>query len=77
MFLYYNKPDLFLFFPVWVFTVLCQFWGLFNAASVWSDLFVCVQVRTVYNTIGTSEEFCNFELKIVPKTDDGKGLIWF
>ncbi|KAF4797704.1 Complement C5 [Turdus rufiventris] len=31
-----------------------------------------VNVRTVYNTIGTSEEFCNFELKIVPKTDDGR-----
>uniref|UniRef100_A0A8C9MF88 Complement C5 n=1 Tax=Serinus canaria TaxID=9135 RepID=A0A8C9MF88_SERCA len=46
---------------------------LFNAASVLSDLSVCVQVRTVYNTMGTSEEFCNFELKIVPKRDDGKG----
>ncbi|NXS09957.1 CO5 protein, partial [Neodrepanis coruscans] len=32
-----------------------------------------VNVRTVYNTIGTSEESCNFELKIVPKRDDGKG----
>lgn len=31
----------------------------------------------MYNTIGTSEESCNFELKIVPKRDDGKGLIWF
>ncbi|XP_075295627.1 complement C5 isoform X3 [Opisthocomus hoazin] len=30
-----------------------------------------VNVRTVYNTIGTSEELCNFELKIVPKRDDG------
>ncbi|NXE19189.1 CO5 protein, partial [Ardeotis kori] len=30
-----------------------------------------VNVRTVYNTIGTSEESCNFELKIVPKSDDG------
>ncbi|NXG04776.1 CO5 protein, partial [Sakesphorus luctuosus] len=30
-----------------------------------------VNVRTVYNTIGTSEESCNFELKIVPKRDDG------
>ncbi|NXW58611.1 CO5 protein, partial [Eurystomus gularis] len=33
-----------------------------------------VNVRTVYNTIGTSEESCNFDLKIVPKTDDGKVL---
>ncbi|KAM6316161.1 complement C5 [Podargus strigoides] len=32
-----------------------------------------VNVRTVYNTIGTSEDTCNFELKIVPKSDDGKG----
>ncbi|NWT58668.1 CO5 protein, partial [Erythrocercus mccallii] len=31
-----------------------------------------VNVRTVYNTIGTSEESCNFELKIVPKRDDGR-----
>ncbi|NXN90143.1 CO5 protein, partial [Bombycilla garrulus] len=31
-----------------------------------------VNVRTVYNTIGTSEEFCNFELKIDPKIDDGR-----
>ncbi|XP_040461321.1 complement C5 [Falco naumanni] len=30
-----------------------------------------VNVKTVYNTIGTSEESCNFELKIVPKRDDG------
>ncbi|NWU97061.1 CO5 protein, partial [Upupa epops] len=30
-----------------------------------------VNVRTVYNTIGTAEESCNFELKIVPKRDDG------
>ncbi|NXF70816.1 CO5 protein, partial [Sclerurus mexicanus] len=30
-----------------------------------------VNVRTVFNTIGTSEESCNFELKIVPKRDDG------
>uniref|UniRef100_A0A8B9U8D4 Complement C5 n=1 Tax=Anas zonorhyncha TaxID=75864 RepID=A0A8B9U8D4_9AVES len=30
-----------------------------------------VNVRTVYNLIGTSEESCNFELKIVPKRDDG------
>ncbi|NXV12344.1 CO5 protein, partial [Cepphus grylle] len=30
-----------------------------------------VNVRTVYNTIGTSEESCNFKLKIVPKRDDG------
>ncbi|NXL30452.1 CO5 protein, partial [Glaucidium brasilianum] len=29
-----------------------------------------VNVRTVYNIIGTSEESCNFELKIVPKRDD-------
>ncbi|NXE62246.1 CO5 protein, partial [Calcarius ornatus] len=34
-----------------------------------------VNVRTVYNTIGTSEESCDFELKIVPKRDDGKGRI--
>ncbi|NXN37137.1 CO5 protein, partial [Rhinoptilus africanus] len=34
-----------------------------------------VNVRTVYNTIGTSEESCNFELKIIPKRDDGKALI--
>ncbi|NXX98271.1 CO5 protein, partial [Centropus bengalensis] len=32
-----------------------------------------VNVKTVYNTIGTSEESCNFELKIAPKRDDGKG----
>ncbi|NXD09200.1 CO5 protein, partial [Nothocercus nigrocapillus] len=31
-----------------------------------------VNVRTVYNIIGTSEETCNFELKIVPKSDNGK-----
>ncbi|NXD75053.1 CO5 protein, partial [Halcyon senegalensis] len=31
-----------------------------------------VNVKTVYNTIGTSEESCSFELKIVPKTDNGK-----
>ncbi|NWY61327.1 CO5 protein, partial [Chionis minor] len=30
-----------------------------------------VNVRTVYNTIGTSEESCNFELKVVPKRDNG------
>ncbi|NXG33401.1 CO5 protein, partial [Dromaius novaehollandiae] len=30
-----------------------------------------VNVKTVYNIIGTSEESCNFELKIVPKRDDG------
>ncbi|XP_009997244.1 PREDICTED: complement C5 [Chaetura pelagica] len=30
-----------------------------------------VNVRTVYNTIGTSEDSCNFDLKIVPKRDDG------
>ncbi|NXA34849.1 CO5 protein, partial [Eudromia elegans] len=30
-----------------------------------------VNVRTVYNIIGTSEEICNFELKIVPKSDRG------
>ncbi|NXE36206.1 CO5 protein, partial [Ptilorrhoa leucosticta] len=37
-----------------------------------------VNVRTVYNTMGTSEESCNFELKIVPKRDDGKGceILW-
>ncbi|NXV71488.1 CO5 protein, partial [Atlantisia rogersi] len=34
-----------------------------------------VNVKTVYNTIGTSEESCNFELKIVPKRDDGKWSI--
>lgn len=34
-------------------------------------------MKTVYNTIGTSEESCNFELKIVPKRADGKGLIQF
>ncbi|NWJ04718.1 CO5 protein, partial [Crypturellus undulatus] len=32
-----------------------------------------VNVRTVYNIIGTSEETCNFELKIVPKSDNGQG----
>ncbi|NXO43464.1 CO5 protein, partial [Locustella ochotensis] len=31
-----------------------------------------VNVRTVYNTIGTSEESCNFELKIEPKRDHGR-----
>ncbi|NXD51322.1 CO5 protein, partial [Corvus moneduloides] len=31
-----------------------------------------VNVRTVYNILGTSEESCNFELKIVPKRDDGR-----
>ncbi|XP_054249289.1 complement C5 [Indicator indicator] len=30
-----------------------------------------VNVRTVYNTIGTSEESCNFELKILAKRDNG------
>ncbi|XP_065593324.1 complement C5 [Cyrtonyx montezumae] len=30
-----------------------------------------VNVRTVYNIMGTSEESCNFELKIVPKRDGG------
>ncbi|NXP74793.1 CO5 protein, partial [Ramphastos sulfuratus] len=30
-----------------------------------------VNVRTVYNTIGTSEESCHFVLKILPKRDDG------
>ncbi|KFO99132.1 Complement C5, partial [Calypte anna] len=30
-----------------------------------------VNVRTVYNTIGTSEESCNFDLKILPKRHDG------
>ncbi|XP_008945836.1 PREDICTED: complement C5, partial [Merops nubicus] len=30
-----------------------------------------VNVLTAYNTIGTSEESCDFELKIVPKRDDG------
>ncbi|NWZ36266.1 CO5 protein, partial [Brachypodius atriceps] len=32
-----------------------------------------VNVRTVYNTIGTSEESCNFELKIDLRRNDGKG----
>ncbi|NWI96352.1 CO5 protein, partial [Pitta sordida] len=31
-----------------------------------------VNVRTAYNTIGTSEDSCNFDLKIVPKRDDGR-----
>ncbi|NWV22590.1 CO5 protein, partial [Origma solitaria] len=37
-----------------------------------------VNVKTVYNTIGTSEESCNFDLKIVPKRNDGKGyeIFW-
>ncbi|OXB76367.1 UNVERIFIED_CONTAM: hypothetical protein H355_006778 [Colinus virginianus] len=30
-----------------------------------------VNVKTVYNIMGTSEESCNFELKIVPKRDGG------
>ncbi|XP_042734829.1 complement C5 [Lagopus leucura] len=30
-----------------------------------------INVRTVYNVMGTSEESCNFELKIVPRRDDG------
>ncbi|NWW53317.1 CO5 protein, partial [Pedionomus torquatus] len=30
-----------------------------------------VNVKTVYNVMGTSEESCNFELKIVPKTFAG------
>uniref|UniRef100_A0A669Q5Y1 Complement C5 n=1 Tax=Phasianus colchicus TaxID=9054 RepID=A0A669Q5Y1_PHACC len=34
-------------------------------------------VRTVYNVMGTSEESCNFELKIVPKRDDGNEFIWY
>ncbi|NWV40249.1 CO5 protein, partial [Grantiella picta] len=31
-----------------------------------------VNVRTVYNIIDTSEDSCNFELKIIPKRDDGR-----
>uniref|UniRef100_A0A803VB51 Complement C5 n=1 Tax=Ficedula albicollis TaxID=59894 RepID=A0A803VB51_FICAL len=49
--------------------------GPLNLFKLTEDNFVgrTMTVRTVYNTIGTSEESCNFELKIVPKRDDGKG----
>ncbi|NXA03173.1 CO5 protein, partial [Sapayoa aenigma] len=59
-----------------------NFVGRTMAAPLKDDIYVStgsstgiatVNVRTVYNTIGTSEESCNFELKIVPKRDDGKG----
>ncbi|NWW08684.1 CO5 protein, partial [Oreocharis arfaki] len=59
-----------------------NFVGRTMTAPLQDDLYVStgsstgiatVNVRTVYNTIGTSEESCNFELKIVPKRDDGKG----
>ncbi|NXY54795.1 CO5 protein, partial [Callaeas wilsoni] len=64
-----------------------NFVGRTMTAPLQDDLFVStgsstgiatVNVRTVYNTIGTSEESCNFELKIVPKRDDGKGyeVLW-
>ncbi|NWV63040.1 CO5 protein, partial [Malurus elegans] len=55
-----------------------NFVGRAIEAPLHDDLFVStgsstgiatVNVRTVYNTIGTSEESCNFELKIVPKRD--------
>ncbi|NXQ06124.1 CO5 protein, partial [Vidua macroura] len=58
-----------------------NFVGRIMAAPLQDDLYVStgsstgiatVNVRTVYNTIGTSEETCNFELKIVPKRDDGR-----
>ncbi|NXX65837.1 CO5 protein, partial [Spizella passerina] len=56
-----------------------NFVGRTMTAPLQDDLYVStgsstgiatVNVRTVYNTIGTSEESCNFELKIVPKRDD-------
>ncbi|NWU84622.1 CO5 protein, partial [Onychorhynchus coronatus] len=59
-----------------------NFVGRAMAAPLHDDIYVStgsstgiatVNVRTVYNTIGTSEESCNFDLKIVPKRDDGKG----
>ncbi|NWR45586.1 CO5 protein, partial [Regulus satrapa] len=59
-----------------------NFVGRTMTAPLQDDLYVStgsstgiatVNVRTVYNIIGTSEESCNFELKIVPKRDDGKG----
>ncbi|NXT07770.1 CO5 protein, partial [Prunella fulvescens] len=64
-----------------------NFVGRTMTAPLQDDLYVStgsstgiatVNVRTVYNTIGTSEESCNFELKIVPKRDDGKGseILW-
>ncbi|KAF2987216.1 hypothetical protein EK904_010218, partial [Melospiza melodia maxima] len=48
--------------------------GALNLFKLTEDNFVgrTMTVRTVYNTIGTSEESCNFELKIVPKRDDGR-----
>ncbi|RLV93890.1 hypothetical protein DV515_00013339 [Chloebia gouldiae] len=51
--------------------------GPLNLFKLTEDNFVgrTMEVRTVYNTIGTSEEFCNFELKIVPKRDDGSFLV--
>ncbi|KAM7003688.1 complement C5 [Passerculus sandwichensis] len=58
-----------------------NFVGRTMTAPLQDDLYVStgsstgiatVNVRTVYNTIGTSEESCNFELKIVPKRDDGR-----
>ncbi|XP_059721229.1 complement C5 isoform X2 [Haemorhous mexicanus] len=58
-----------------------NFVGRTMTAPLQDDLYVStgsstgiatVNVRTVYNTMGTSEESCNFELKIVPKRDDGR-----
>ncbi|KAI1232200.1 hypothetical protein IHE44_0007266 [Lamprotornis superbus] len=58
-----------------------NFVGRTMTAPLQDDLYVStgsstgvatVNVRTVYNTLGTSEESCNFELKIVPKRDDGR-----
>uniref|UniRef100_A0A8C3K1E0 Complement C5 n=1 Tax=Calidris pygmaea TaxID=425635 RepID=A0A8C3K1E0_9CHAR len=53
-------------------------YGDLNLFKLTEDNFVgrtltVILSQTVYNTIGTSEESCNFELKIVPKRVDGKG----
>ncbi|NWQ59980.1 CO5 protein, partial [Neopipo cinnamomea] len=59
-----------------------NFMGRATAAPLHDDIYVStgsstgiatVNVRTVYNTIGTSEDSCNFDLKIAPKRDYGKG----
>ncbi|NWR33844.1 CO5 protein, partial [Tachuris rubrigastra] len=57
-----------------------NFVGRAVAAPLHDDIYVStgsstgiatVNVRTVYNTIGTAEDSCNFDLKIVPKRDYG------
>ncbi|KAJ7398992.1 Complement C5 [Pitangus sulphuratus] len=57
-----------------------HFVGRATSAPLHDDIYVStgsstgiatVNVRTVYNTMGTSEDHCNFDLKIAPKTDHG------